>query len=181
MKQCTTLIGAHNGQKVQCSREMDHKGEHCADVVVHGNTQRTFAENREFDKNVIPYSMVVKVKPDDEEIECQSCGIKYVERDHAHDHYCVTCSFWISRAKNFQKSRSENITGRENTTIVTLDYELYSICPSDTRGFSSATFEIGLLGSNETINVKGPWLGGTVPMHLRDEFKPNVRFAKRVA
>lgn len=180
MKQCTTLIGAHNGQKVQCSREFDHAGEHCADVVVHGETQRVFAENREFDKNAVPYSMVVTIKADDKEIECKSCGIKYVDSEYSGE-YCAQCSFWISRAKHFQKSRSEHVTGRENATIVTLDYELYSICPSDTRGFSGAAFAVGLLGSNEAIKIKGPWYGGSVPMHLRDEFKPNVKFVKRVA
>lgn len=180
MKQCTVIVEAHNGQDVQCSREFNHAGEHCADVIVQGATNRVYAENRGFDKNSAPYSMIASIKPDSKERECKSCGIKYVEYDHAHD-YCVTCSFWISRAKHFQKSRSENITGREDATIVTLGYELYSICPSDTRGFSGAAFAVGLLGSNEAIKIKGPWYGGSVPMHLRDEFKPNVKFVKRVA
>ena len=180
MKQCTTMIAAHNGQRVQCSRELDHAGEHCADVVVRGKTQRVYADGQGFDKSLVGYNMVVTVKPDDDERECDSCGIKYIKSEYSGD-YCAQCSFWISRAKNFKAHRSENITGRENATLVTLDYELYSICPSDTRGFDGAIMSVGLLNSNEAVKIKVPCYGGTVPLHLRDEFKPNVRFIKRVA
>ena len=178
MKQCTTMIAAHNGQKVQCSRELDHDGEHCADAVVRGATQRVYADGQGFDKDLVGYNTVVTVKPDDNEETCDCCGIKYIKSEYSGD-YCAQCSFWISRAKNFKAHRSENITGREDATLVTLGYELYSVCSSDTRGFDGGTFSVGLLGSNETVKIKGPWYGGVVPSHLRDEFKPNVRFVKQ--
>lgn len=175
MTRCATMIDDHLGRESQCSREENHLGNHCANVTAGGNAQLVFAKNHEFDKNVIPYSMVVTIKADDAVAECESCGITYIKHEFMGG-YCTHCSFWLSKARDFKKSRSENITGSEEASLVTNDYDFFSICPSDTRGFGGAHFSVGLLGSDETVEIAGPWYCGTVPTHLREQFEPNVRF-----
>lgn len=175
MAQCAVMITDHIDRKSQCSREENHAGEHCANVITDGEAQRVFARNHVSGQAVVPYSMVVTIEPDDTELECASCGVTYIK--HAYmGNYCTQCSFWLSRAKDFKKFRSEKITGAETASLVTPDYKMFSVCPSDTRGFSGAYFTVGLLDSNEVVRIKGPWHCGTVPLHLRDEFEPNVRF-----
>ena len=175
MTQCATMITDHLDRNAQCDREENHAGSHLAKVVTDGEVQHVLAHNRELDKNVIPHSLVVTIKPDDVMSECKSCGISYVKREFMGD-YCTQCSFWLSKAGDFKKSRSKKITGSEKAFLVTRDYECFSLCPTDKRGFSGAYFSVGLLDSDEIVKIKGPWHCGIVPLHLRDEFEPNVRF-----
>ena len=175
MTQCAVMIADHVGRKLQCSREENHVGRHFASVNTGGKVHHVLADTHGLDENDVMHSFVITVDDDDVEAECKSCGVTYIKREFMGE-YCTQCSFWLSKAGDFKKSRSEKITGSKKASLLTNDYEFFSLRPIGPQGFSGADFSVGLLGSDEVVKIKGPWYCGTVPLHLRDEFEPNVRF-----